>query len=169
MDPMTTYLIAQLGSGFLGGLLGGDDGPQERQSFTGIRGGMSIDPRDLLATSTHGVDVLGSSLVEEAMKPVGLRTTVQSPGGMKGGGMTGLPFDLGMGAGEDQGAPEIPGLTFSGNPFESIGSPGTARRRPGQVGQHATDMLNRTGGFNAMGDDQAEMLEALELARGGRR
>lgn len=123
IDPVTGYLITQLGGALLSGLFGGGS-DQERNSFAGT----AVDPIRMLSNANTFAGNYGKILADRAAQPITLRgSTVQQPGAYTGGG---LPMPIGLVA-TDPALSDPSILTLAGNPLFA----------------HLFDGMNMSGGF----------------------
>lgn len=110
IDPVTGYLITQLGGALLSGLFGGGGSDQERNSFSGT----AADPVRMLSNANTFANNFGRILADRAAQPITLRgATVQQPGAYTGGGM---PMPIGLVA-TDPAIKDPSLLTLAGNPL----------------------------------------------------
>lgn len=159
-------MLAMMGLGMIP--QGGGD--QEMQTFEGeSRGGLSLDPRDMMGFGLTAMGRFGDSMNERLSQPINLPSSfVQGLPTFSGGG---LPMPIGV-TGRDPAEADPSMLTRQSSytnrdPFQGIGNlmsgdplapkPGAQLRSPGN------DIL--TGGQPA-GDDMQEAMGAVDLLMG---
>ncbi len=91
---MNPLLIASIASSLFGGLFGGNDGPQERKSYSG-----RVSPQNTLQDALDAIKSFGAGL--EQRGPVQLRSAVVPGGGMEPVRVPGLGIQIGGGLGMD--------------------------------------------------------------------